>query len=498
MLNYAGHPLVDVGIATIAAFAGKPNPADLTTADLNAIAQYMERNYVVDPLKSFLTVAFPNSGFTQPAYEKRPEKRVQYATRVLRAYQEGNADAGNEKRCVFTGLPAAGMALDVDGKLPAGRAFREHIPLITGRGSINFHPYGDSGLPVSGVAMLALQAFPLGCAKVGGRLLAVHAHDPDLLYQFVQCFLNENRKAVQAAQAAQQRKLPEPDHRPRTLLVNTLLSIDDERAEAEHEGQPSSVTAYHLSNSGQGADLEIFHLPADVLAFLRRARSAPFVDAWHAIESRGWQLTRAASPRKAKAAGKKDTERRPRYNVLYEDLFRLPEEATRFIRRYFLRVPERVRDATDPRGTYSLKTDAGLVSWRLCELFLEKVVHMNAQRIAQLRRIGDDLAEYVHTHNDRRLFTSILMSRRYDDLRAALIRVSVERVRRGQQPVVRFDPFVEAFEEGEDIPYSDWRLARDLVLIRMVERLYDAGWLQSHVAELPETEAVAATGESGE
>lgn len=70
MLSYTGHPLVDVGVATITAFAGKKEPSSLTLADLDKIADYMERNYIVDPLKSFLTVAFPNSGFTQPAFGK--------------------------------------------------------------------------------------------------------------------------------------------------------------------------------------------------------------------------------------------------------------------------------------------------------------------------------------------------------------------------------------------------------------------------------------------
>ena len=45
------------------------------------------------------------------------------------------------------------------------------------------------------------------------------------------------------------------------------------------------------------------------------------------------------------------------------------------------------------------------------------------------------------------------------------------------------------FEEGEDLPRADWRLARDLVLIRMVERLYELGWVQAHAAELPEAPA---------
>ena len=58
MLEYTGHPLVDVGIATIIAFVDKRRPDELTEADLDEVADYITREYVRDPLKSFLTVAF--------------------------------------------------------------------------------------------------------------------------------------------------------------------------------------------------------------------------------------------------------------------------------------------------------------------------------------------------------------------------------------------------------------------------------------------------------
>ncbi|MBW2083814.1 MAG: hypothetical protein JRI39_12205 [Deltaproteobacteria bacterium] len=145
MPSFTGHPLVDVGLATITAFADKARPEDLIEADYDAIADYMARNYVVNPLKSFLTVAFPNSGFTQPAFEKTPDRRKAYAERVLRCYKEGTPILSTE-RCVFTGLPAIGLALDDKNRLPPGRAFRQHIPMVTGEDIINFHPYGDAGI----------------------------------------------------------------------------------------------------------------------------------------------------------------------------------------------------------------------------------------------------------------------------------------------------------------------------------------------------------------
>ncbi len=482
MLRYTGHPLVDVGIATIAAFAGKPDPTTLTEADLDAIADYMEANYVVDPLKSFLTVAFPNSGFTQPAFNTQPEQRRVYAQKVLRAYRAETPTA--DALCVFTGEPVPDIALNVSGDLVRGRTFRQHVPLLTGEGVINFYPYGDPGLPVSGKVLLAIQAFPLGCAKVGGRLLAVHSDDSNVTYQFARRFLEHNRKAIHSAQQAGEKKLPEYPRRPGTLIVEILLDLEKERVTTAGGTGAASITAYHLTNSGQGVALDIYHLPMEIGYFLRTAMSAQYRGAWEALCARGWEISR---PRRR---GQEQPEPfSPRYNVLYEDLFRLPEDAARFIRRYFLRAPQKVTDAGDPRSTYSIKGEAGLVSWDLTALFLREVVNMNRERIERIRKLGDDLAEYVDSENDRRFFHAFLTAQRYDTLRAVLLRASIARLKRSQSPLVAFDDYISIFEEGEDLPYSDWRLARDLVLIRMVEQLYRKEWIQKHAAELPETGA---------
>ena len=58
---------------------------------------------------------------------------------------------------------------------------------------------------------------------------------------------------------------------------------------------------------------------------------------------------------------------------------------------------------------------------------------------------------------------------------------------RGKPPVISFDDFITVFEEGE-APKIDWRLAWDLVIIRVIETLYQNKWLQKHQKELLESE----------
>jgi len=498
MLSYTGHPLVDVGAATILAFSNKSKISDLTDLDLDEIADYISKEYIINPLKSFLTVAFPNSGYTQPAFEKTPEKRLDYANRVTRCFHEETNSS--ENRCVFTGEPAIDMALSDKEGYPSGKAFRQHIPLLLGENQINFFANGNTGLPISGKALLCIQAMPLGCAKCGGKLLAVHSDNPEITEFFAKKFLASNQKLISIAHNKNDSKLPETGP-AKTVLVETLLLADEERSRAEKEYNPASLTAYHFSNSGQSnaldsrnPPLEIYHLPAEIMDFLWVVKNQEYKYDWEVLTKRAWQISKPKKENKKNS--NKEDKRRPR-NYLYEDLFRLPHEAHRFLRRYFLRVPTRNTPNDDPRRAYSLKGDAGLVSWDLTELFLKKVMHLKESRINRIREIGDQLADYVNEENDKKFFSIFYSEQsRYDIIRNALIRVDRSRLKQGKPPIIRFEPFIEVFEEPDEKGRSNWRLARDLVLIRMIERLYDLNWIEKHAEDLPDSSESPSENES--
>lgn len=498
MLSYTGHPLVDVGAATILAFSH--NKCKISDSDLDRIADYISKEYIVNPLKSFLTVAFPNSGFTQPAFEKTPEKRLDYAKRVTKSFHEETKSV--EDLCVFTGDPATGIALSDKEGYPLGKAFRQHVPLLLGENQINFFANGNSGLPISGKALLCIQAMPLGCAKCGGKLLAVHSDNTEILEEFAKEFLKRNSKSIELAHQNNESKLKDFGS-AKTVIIDTLLLADQKIKYAIEDHQPTSITAYHFSNSGQSnaldsrnPPLEIYHLPMEILDFIAAIKSAEYKDEWIAVTQRAWQLAQPKKRKKGKEISKEE-ETKPRRNYLYEDLFRLPHDAHRFVRCYFLRVPTRNTSSDDPRRAYSLKGDASLVTWKLTELFLDKVMHLKESRINRIREIGDQLADYVNEENDKKFFSTFYGEQsRYDVVRNALIRVNRSRLKQGKPPIIRFEPFIEVFEEPDERGRSNWRLARDLVLIRMIERLYDLKWFEKHSDALPEANEVLSKDES--
>ncbi len=496
MLSYTGHPLLDVGVAALVAFAGKQRPEELTEADLEAAADYMAANYARPPLRGFLTVVFPNAdGFTQPAYFNQPDLQQLYAERVLYAFRAGTPTQPTLD--VFAGLPVVDLPLDVKNDIVPGRTDRRHIPLQTGAGVINFHAEGDPGLPISGSALLAFQALPLGSAKCGGRLLAVHSDNPDILLHFAAAFLENNRRAIHTAQLNGDTKMPESPLKYRTLLINTLLQARQMQLEAQQEERLFSVTAYHLSNSGQGPELDLYHLPGQMILYLKEMNQPPASAVWARLVAAAWERPKLKS-RQTEAA----PDFRPARNWLYEDLFQVAagphRAAPRFIRTYFLRHAYRYarQDETDPRGGYSTRAELNLVSWNLTEPFLRRILNMQTERIKHIRNMGDALATYVREENDRRFFRDFYALGRYEHLRVALLKANNRQVARGRAPLLTLDGYLSVFEEGEELARPDWRLARDLVLIRMVEQLYADGWLRRNEDVVAEAAAAVELAET--
>ncbi|MFN3308444.1 MAG: type I-B CRISPR-associated protein Cas8b1/Cst1, partial [Anaerolineales bacterium] len=289
MLKFCGHPFVDVGLAAITAFCEKELPEQLEIADLRKVADYLAELYVDPCMTGYLSIVFTmNAGYTQASFSQTPEKKAVYAQKVLNAFLPEVPK--QKEKDVFLGLPVAYQSFSAEEeKLPPGRAYRQHIPLLTAENVINFFPYGDAGLSVSGEALLAIQALPLGCIKIAGRLFAVHSDNPEILMYFARKFLEKNRLAIQLARQNKAKFTLDVPRLQRTLLVEMLLEATQSQEEAQQEDRPFSITAYHFSNSGQGPSMDLYHLPLQTVAFLRLMQSAGYRNEWSRFVQRAWQ-----------------------------------------------------------------------------------------------------------------------------------------------------------------------------------------------------------------
>lgn len=307
--------------------------------------------------------------------------------------------------------------------------------------------------------------------------LFVHADDNEMTLGFARSFVVENRRSLTLSSVSH----------ARTYFVARLLQVEAERRQAEEDQQPCSMTLYHLSNFGTKADIELYYFPYQLVSFLRQVYRAPHYIIWREIERRAWELAiEKVKGKKRGQSGKGETSATPQpreqpgqaRNFLYEDLFDLPHNAARFVRTYFLRRAYRGRFDDDPRRSYELQRELELVSWTLTAIFLEEVMKMEPHRIETIKSIADRLADFMDANDDRKLFRGLSLGGRYADLRRALTIANLRCAKKGEAPLLTFDDFVTIFEYGENSQRPDWSLARDLILIRVVEQLHQREWFK--------------------
>lgn len=234
--------------------------------------------------------------------------------------------------------------------------------------------------------------------------------------------------------------------------------------------------------------MRIHHLPGEVVHLVRTAR-ARFPDAWQQLVQRAWELPPQRRGQKGAQGGDQNQPGGVRRNFLYDDLFTLPEQAHRFLRTYLLRWPLRraLERERDPRREYHPGREAELISWGLTDLFLKGVLGMQAERIETIRTLGDRIADLLIRTGDVPLFKRLWRTEGRRDLSALLMRMQQRHLQRHQELLIHFDEYLTAFFEPGDREYrGQWDLARDLLLLRVIERLYARRW--PGLGELPSEE----------
>ncbi len=485
LLHWTGHALVDVGIAGLCAFANCQRPEDLTLEHLDGASAFMEEHYYGGKLNAYLPCVFMNASFVQP--KETPETRQAFITRYLRAHRAEPHPTVRGQACVFSGAPATSPLV------------RTHLPMFSGEGVLNFRPNGTTSVPVAGRYVVAIMFLPFAGLRSEGRLLAIHTDSPALTLRFARRFLENNRKLLAlplptvraVVHAKYDREIPSWDapkkkykfadaKGPRSLVVSDLTAIAREAFPSDTRPEPIALTAYLVSNAGQGPSLDIFQIPSGVIAFVVRAASAPTRKAWQAVAERFRPVSDrdAADEGPARHAKAKKGAPPPKgragwsRNPAFEDLcgifdggFTDQALAGRWLQRHVLGRFER-KDGTIFRGSESR-------SWGLARLFLEEVLGMNKGRIEVIRCFADKLADWVNQKADKKLLHALY----YGKLSALDYRL-----RRVQQESAS-GKLLFGLDEYRDVwlhEDGDRYLVRDLITIRVVERLYELGYYRTH------------------
>jgi CRISPR-associated protein Cst1 len=451
-LHLTGHPFIDISLEAIAAIAGKPRLADLTQEDLLSVAAQLKRWYSSNnAARNYISTVFTNSHFTQPSMSQ--QQREAYADRYLFAFLNDHPAEEGETRCVFFPHLAAVEA-----------AYRQHIPLLNGENIGNFSPYGHDGLPVSGLALLAIHALPFGCLKCGGRLLGFHQqssdiNDPDadrLMSALVKSIWRRNLNMLAMPDESKWRDF---GGRAKLRYVTEVIAARQAIEMRGGENELDYITGYYFTNYGTGAEMEIIRLDHTVMKFIDMALLEAR-DAWNRAVNSNW----IAGKKGELEDSDEDRIASGRRNWLYEQLFSLPDYPFGFL--------------------------AGLKKaphWKLIEIFLKEVLLMEQKRIETYKKLGDLLTAYAlkFENQPHSFYYAFSRARSYTALRGVIQTAAEKMFKVGtENTLFTYDDFIAAFEHPSE-RYSQWRLARDLISIRMLELLHQN---KIDLSELPDEE----------
>lgn len=503
LLKWTGHPLADVGVATLCAMARKNEPEALTAEDLDKAGRELSEAYTDPIFMSYLSCVFTmNAPYTNPT--TGAESRKASLKRLLSPHRSQPDEAARGLRCVFSGDPATHMME------------RSQMPMLTGAGVMNFYPAGRSELPVAAPYLLALQAIAMGCRRSEGKLLLVHCDDPQFTLQFASRYLDRNRKLIDLARS---KKLPDrdgpsdildrecagwdsgkkrpkyPDAKaPQSLVMDDLVEVVLERGRGRMANASTSITVYLISNSGQGPSLSIEHIPGEFVLFLAELCGSKVGALWTRLVGRSWRAGKGeeqpdGTGQLKRSKKKEKSESRPvrrgagiSRNDLYNDLFAIfahgfvdSQAASRFIRRHLLSDPSRIYFVDYKSANQSPrfgKEQLELMDWELTSLFLERVLGMNKERLEAIRRFADHLADMIDEHNDKRLFRDLVFTTGEWQYRLVLTKVQRQYAHERNQLLFGFDDYLNIFLADDAGDRVIWSMVRDLISIRLVEQLF--------------------------
>jgi len=481
-LEWTGHPFADVGVATLCAMVGKQNPADLTMGDLDAAADEMSEYYFSGVMQAFTSCVFTMNAYDNPTSSR--EKLKEYEQEVLRGHRSLRDPDAQLRTCVFSGHRATHLLE------------RRQMPLLTGSGVMNFYPEGLTGLPVWGPYVVALQALPLGGRRAEGRLLVAHSDLPEITLAFVEDYLRRNRRLLALARTGElpkakgphsllnrenaagvdkkgKAKYPDAKAAP-SLITADLMEILQQTAVNTKPTDIISVTAFWISNSGQGPIIDVFQIPSQVVRFISQASSAHYRPWWSRLVRQSWAKIKV-SRKKTVPGGPGRSRNRVLTDLLsiYSEGLIDPAGAQRFVRRHLLANTLNAMKEIVSGSVEAEQEDWGLmVPWKALELFLKEVMGMDQTTVSAIRDFADRLAEHIDKFNDRGLFRGIVYARYAWELRQTLTKAQRNEARQSNRLLFGLDKYLQVFEAADGVGRVDWSLTRDLISIRLVERLY--------------------------
>lgn len=417
-----GNPFVDAGIYVIEAYYEK-NYYTIKSTELKKKIPSIANLYLTKGWNKNIYSIFFNSKLVNPSSKKRGRK-----------YQEG-AYSDYLKNLVkeFTFANTSGSCIACGRREALPTRKRDEVPLTGSGNLINFFSAGVMGERYCPVCTFAIQFIPLFLYSLGGKFLLFHSASNKIMRDWAKRGIRNIQKQFSVGNYTG--CLEEGYKNRENALFHIIEEIVQDREELYFNENPS-ISTYIFTNFGQSPQLDIINLPNSVFRFLLYIKrfNNP---GWKKIVERGyWNVN-------------KEDEYKWKTNRVYNNLLN-----GKSIVRYFFEKERTV-----------------IGNWRIFSYYLEEVRNMNKKEVEVLKRVADEIANYIKkTDKSKRLF-ELENSKSYEWFRIVLNKIIKDRIAIGaEKPLFTLDEYIEdLFPEGA----MGWKETRDILLFRIYEQLHD-------------------------
>ncbi|PKP59983.1 MAG: type I-B CRISPR-associated protein Cas8b1/Cst1 [Candidatus Altiarchaeales archaeon HGW-Altiarchaeales-1] len=434
--KFTGDPFVDAGIWAICGWVGKTKPEELDKEDLKKITGDIVQLYLTEKWAKSLFSIFPNNPITNPSVKDKKTRYSNYLNGLIGYINKMPAEAtGNCISCGHRDVKEIRTKTD--------------IPLIGSGTMINFFPSGQSGGDYCPACTFAVQFSPLVLYRCG-KLLLVHSNSDKIMRYWSKKAIKDVRR--QTLMKGYTGCFNEYFTNPINALFNIIESMIREYDENWLNENPS-INLYHFTNYNQGPDIDTYHVPTPIFMFLAYVKQHERYDDWKKIVKKGYKKVDWDKV-------KEEDEYKNKTNLVYNNLLK-----NKSIIGYFL----------------NRKNREIIGDWNLFIFYLKEVKKMDPKRLETLKRVGDELSEYIKSTDNTKRLSDLERVKNYGSFRNILRKIIKDRINNADKPMFSLEEYVEyLFPDG----YLSWRETQDLLLFRIYEDLHD--WLKNK--ELPENE----------
>jgi len=441
--DFTANPFVDAGIWAISERA-KKKPNELNKADLKGIIDDVIKLYLTKKWSKNIYSVFPNNPITNPSVKNKDER---YSA-LLNELIDGIGPLGNSGDCIACGKR------DVQQ-----RSGKDKIPL-TGSGKlINYFSYGVEGADYCPACAFAVQFSPL-IMYACGKLLLIHSNSEKVMNIWSRKANKNINKQLSSGEITGcfNEKYTNPKNALFHIIQDIVLEYD-----VRWIDEAPSINCYHFTNYNQGPDLDIYYVPTSIFKFLAYVPQHEKYEDWLRIVRRGYRFVKWDEV-------KEENEYKNNPNRVYNNLLE-----GRSIIKFFI----------------DRKNKEAIGGWDLLSSYLEEVRNMDEKRIKTIKKVGDELADYIKASDDIKTLKKLETASNYRNYRNLLRIIIKKRIENGaESPLFSFDEYVNnLFPEGN----LTWRETQDLILFRIYEVLHDwiiqQGISEELVTEVKEMEA---------